>query len=715
MKRGTILIILITLLFGLAVLLANLPLSPAQSAPVLLAVTPAADQTEFLRRLELGRQYEQRNLLSQAQGEYQQAALAGDDVIALAGRENEKRLAEFQQTPIYQIHSKLAWLKDPVLWMVFLLLILLLVILFYPQRAAYQVVLFNDSSKDQAGNAIHRIVHRRLLEITQAYRKAQKDLLIDLERFEFLTASDQPDPYADLLAVLSTIKLGPVPVPLDKLRLFLDKWRVRNETQLSGDFYLCGDTCYLDARLTRRDQVLENWPLQASGQKISDAIDVLSSELTYRFLEFILKGKTGFQSWGQLKAWCEGLSALQQAPTGSDCLQAALQALEAAQVQEPQNREIAFLIGTIYFKLEQYEQAREAYYRVMQGEGTKGDDLSLASSLRLAESIFLEFDPRNFEEARRRFAEIHSSLRETTMDQRQKQVAALACCGQARIWAHWLYEDPDDKNSLDHVLEYCQRALSLAGDTKDVQAACSIALGFTNYNRGLKKDASPDLHKNALRDFDDAVRASRNYPSALIYLARMLAWMSVAKRNPAALDKKILNEKDPEQKNVLQRTLEEHTTQAIALLEESISKGLPGRRYAEQQMKEVLFRLGRFHAKTGQLDKGLDEYRRLVEMDPQMADAWDNLAYRPIDAGRTDLITLSKCEVAARKAVALGTGSPQEATYLATLADVLYHLGRYQEAMQEIERAYALPVKDEDIRLRIAKIRQKVQEKLAPS
>lgn len=688
-----------------AILLAFLPLPSISSVSPLPSISPAADQVEFLRHLELGRQYERRGLLSQAQSEYQQAALAEDEVIAQAGRENDQRLAEFQRNPLYQIQSKLTWLKDPVFWVSLLVLAALLIIWYSPRPAAYQVLPMLDGTKDQVGKPIHLLVRRKLKEITETYQKAQERLLLDLTRFDVPQADRQPDPYADLLTVLSNIQFGPISLPLEKLIPFLEKWRARNETQLGGDFYQVGEASYLDACVTRREKVLENWPLVARGQDLGGVIETLSSELTYRFLKYALNGKAEFQSWVTLKAWSEGLVVAQQPLLEPARFQAALTELAAAHLQEPHNRQIAFLMGTMHSRIEQYEEARDAFSRVMQGTD---DDLSLVAALRSAETRYLEFKPHESEEVRSRFDRLYRSLDIATLNPRQKQVAALALCGQAMVWAHWLHKDARNQNKFDHVTENCQRALGLASGSTEVQAACSMALGTASFNRGCLDEA--------LQAFDNVLEIRRTYPAALIYKARVLAERIYSMQNKASgLDEQAIEAfeaSDLERKDQLMQEINTNAAEAIALLRESIDQNLPGRTFAEKELVQLYCALGRVHAKTGSLDVGQRHYEQAVALDPFDADAWDNLAYRPLDAGRTDPKTLTKCEPVARKAVALGSGGPQEASYRATLADVLYYQERYREAMEEIERACALIEPKAENKPRIMKIKNKIQAKL---
>ena len=674
-----------------------------------LTGTPAPDQVKYLRYLELGFIDEQSGQLTQAQGNYLQASLAGDAEIARIGQENYRRLVTFQQNPFYKTQTSLDWIKSPFIWITLALLILLLTILFYPNPVSYRIVPFNDLTKDQVGKGIHSLVVRNLNEIRQTYQQAQNELTLDLDAFRISPSSQQTDALTDLMGVFASLKIGPIPVPLDKIRSALEKWRSRNEYLLGGDFYLAGNTYYLDAAVSQMGKEPASWFLPTiQPSQPGEAVQTLSLELSYRFLFFLSGGKSGFQSWETLKTWSECLRIYCQASASSQMLEETVKTLAAAQSIEPGNRLIAFLEGLIFSRIEQYTQARTAFNRVTQGSDLS-DDLSLMATYRFGQTYYLNFEPGGFARAIQFFEEVRQILTDKELNERQKQASALALCGLAVIWAHQLFEDETgDPQKILKIETTCMDALDIAGTSPEVVAASAIARGIAYQNV-----ARPD---EALKEFEHAVTIRRNYPGALIFEAVVLSEMvHSVRKHVIALDKQAeeaFKKADIEQKNRLMHELNQRAAAAVQLFQESINTGLPGGLYARKKLVELLGNWGRACAVTGNLEQGLDHYNQGLSLDPFQADLWDNMAYRIVSSGRNDSDLLAKAEAAARKAVDLTIGGNREAHYLSTLAEVLYKHGKYKEAMEHVDMALGLTVILPRDRDPLNNLRLKIQEEM---
>ena len=94
----------------------------------------------------------------------------------------------------------------------------------------------------------------------------------------------------------------------------------------------------------------------------------------------------------------------------------------------------------------------------------------------------------------------------------------------------------------------------------------------------------------------------------------------------------------------------------------------------------LLFRLGVLLDKSGQKDRGLDQMRRILDIDPENADALNYIGYTYAEQG----IKLNEAMDMIQKAVQL---KPNNGYILDSLGWVYYQKGLYDEALEYLERA----------------------------
>jgi len=112
--------------------------------------------------------------------------------------------------------------------------------------------------------------------------------------------------------------------------------------------------------------------------------------------------------------------------------------------------------------------------------------------------------------------------------------------------------------------------------------------------------------------------------------------------------------------------------------------------------REVLFRLARVEEKEGQVEAALGWLRRLLEAHPDDANALNEAGYLCADNG----IHLEQALDWATGAVAL---DGDNAAYVDSFGWALYRLGRYAEAITQLERAAKLAAQEPEIRIHLAK------------
>jgi tetratricopeptide (TPR) repeat protein len=117
---------------------------------------------------------------------------------------------------------------------------------------------------------------------------------------------------------------------------------------------------------------------------------------------------------------------------------------------------------------------------------------------------------------------------------------------------------------------------------------------------------------------------------------------------------------------------------------------------ARPEDRETLFRLGVLEERAGLYQEALGWFRKLLAVHPDDAMALNYAGYMCADRG----IELEQALEWTRRAVALEGGN---AAYLDSFGWALYRLGRYQEAVAELERASQGAPNEVEIALHLAK------------
>ncbi len=112
--------------------------------------------------------------------------------------------------------------------------------------------------------------------------------------------------------------------------------------------------------------------------------------------------------------------------------------------------------------------------------------------------------------------------------------------------------------------------------------------------------------------------------------------------------------------------------------------------------REVLFRLGVLDEKAGRIDESIGWFRRLIEANPNDAQALNYAGYMLADRG----IDLQTAFDWISRAVAI---DGENGAYRDSYGWVLYRLGRFPEAVEQLERAAALEPAEAEIQIHLAK------------
>lgn len=186
---------------------------------------------------------------------------------------------------------------------------------------------------------------------------------------------------------------------------------------------------------------------------------------------------------------------------------------------------------------------------------------------------------------------------------------------------------------------------------------------------GRRKDALALLEREELRTAEDLeVRVER---------ARLLLALDESAEAAAAFEE-IADDQHPETLILAGQAylFEERWTEAIPFLQ----RALDSDSLEEQTQVEVRYSIGMAEERSGAYDEAADQFRRVIDLEPEHSGAMNYLGYMWAEQGTH----LDEALQLIEKAVAL---QPENGAYVDSLGWVLFKLGRHAEAQVQLQRA----------------------------
>ncbi len=205
-----------------------------------------------------------------------------------------------------------------------------------------------------------------------------------------------------------------------------------------------------------------------------------------------------------------------------------------------------------------------------------------------------------------------------------------------------------------------------------------------HYFMGLALEEKEDS-KAAIKEYRLVEKGSESYVSARLRLAFLLHRAGQRAEAWAILDEVKTLAPDQEDVYLTFSYLYEEEKQwdkGIALIKQGLEK-LP-------QSVELNFRLAAFHEKKPDREASIKQVKKVLELDPQNADAQNFLGYTYAEAG----IHLDEAESLIRAAL---RAKPEAGYIIDSLGWLLYKKGQYDKAVAELERAFKKMPKDSTV------------------
>jgi len=422
-------------------------------------------------------------------------------------------------------------------------------------------------------------------------------------------------------------------------------------------------------RNTRTRTIERIWESRETLSGEADATErilALSYDLAYQIL-YDLCPRLEAGSWHSLQLFTEALKEIQRYQTEQTdltILESAARKLEKAIALDPGYLLAKYNLGISYNNLGQYRQAVNVFKEVKEANGW----LKLEATYNLGVAYYHLFQDWAYEQAIEQFEEVMDQLGERVADRQYRPLLALTHCGLANVYAQQVGRRRQQAQEfLDKVRRHCDQAIALANEDQEIQAVAHVALGIAYFNQC-------DLEQ-ALEEFKTAICLKPNYPIAYVHLGE--SYLKQGDRDAAIRWLQQAVHSNPQYEYAHYKLGEVYRMQG--------EKGLAVAAYQQApHIADAHNGLGKLLAESQQYDEALAAFRQAIALNSRLAEAYSNLAWYIVEAGRRDETSLREATESARRALQLNQGTGYEWHSHDVLGWVYFHCERLDDAEREL-------------------------------
>jgi tetratricopeptide (TPR) repeat protein len=642
------------------------------------------EQEERVLHLELGLMYEQSGLPSEAQNEYEQAFGTQNDDITVAAKERLRRVLVQQQNPWLRLQSSsrtfLLWIAENGIK-----LLVACVAAFLAWRltscmlrsTGYLILPFQDYAGSKLGMSMARLMHSTVQNARLIHLRGEAGIFALSENLgipNFGVLDEGLSARTKALTVIDSFKVGSIDLPLGQLGLAIQQWMSLRGHILGGNIFRFGSRLLLEAGVynTRSKCTDHVWRAQGTvvdGVDVSEQIADLSSDLAYQII-YDLCSHLEANSWRSFRLFTEALGEMQQyqaEKSDLDVLANAARKLEEVISVDPGYLLAKHNLGIIYNSLGDYAQAVSMFREVKTADGW----LKLEATYNLGVAYYHQFQDWAYDQAIQQFQEVSEQLTGRKARRSHRRLLALVHCGFANVHARQVGRKGVCVQELsDWVRKHCKEAMSLAHEDREIEASIHVALGISLFNRNILEEA--------ISEFEMAIRLKPNYPISYVYLGESYLGLEEPLTAIQWLERVIRFR--PQYEYAHYRLGNAYRRQNEGNLAVEAYKKAPSIPDAHND-------LGKLWAENQQYGEALDGFRKAIELNSRLAEAYSNLAWYTIEAGLRDDRSLDAAMEAARRALQLNEGTRHQWHSHDVLGWVCYHCGDLDRAQKELRSA----------------------------
>jgi tetratricopeptide (TPR) repeat protein len=702
-KAGTI--------FGLGILVALVLLAfliwPMIEEPPddLTGVTTAVEEQARATQYQLGRQYEANGDYERAQDQYEEAALSAQEEISAASQTALARVIDQASRPVWILQTHLRSFLLTLFKLFFSLLITIVLItlligfiwpFFARSRRSVDVLLFpvKDYTADELGKGWHLLVVDILNETIARHEGAHDLLLTKFDSHDLPQFLVSPEPNARLSLAADTfdgISIGGFTIKFKPLiRLYLAA-SVRYRYLVQARMLAQGPRLRLNVLINEDPETMPTAEIYVGDPELllADQAGEMAEQLAFFLLASHAPGATGTGNSEALRKFSFALQKqLQFAGEESDSalLIQAEEALQEALEIEPRYAQALYLLGvTQRLRFEQQTAVETLKSLLEPGQEWQSE---AAYQTGIAHSQLFELYHKEFNagEAETAFKTAADQIAARDGSARNTLLQALVYCELARLDALRMRDLPDQGRNtlLARINDQLDRALQVSED-KAVRSTAA-------YIRGLAYAAVGEDEK-ARAAYQEALHIDPAFAPACVAFAQ--TYLPVSADGEIWLRRAVAADPNYEYARLL---LGQHLHRAAGESDEAALLRTEAKIHLRRAVHsaEAQNQLGEILYKEGDYAGAMAAFQAAVTLNKRKDVAWQNMAWRTLDAIENGQIALDKdlvqqAVVWAHKAVNLTEGTEKAWRALDTWGRALLAQGRYDQAEQVFRKSLGSP------------------------
>lgn len=677
---------------------------PLTSNPedALAGITVAPAEHPFAAQYQMGRQLEARGDYSAAAEQYAAAALSGQPEISEAAQDSLLRVLRLAARPSWVWQQRLrqtvasltALLFGAVIVFVAMVLVWLLVARIGRRTVDALLMPPEDFTIDKAGSGWHLLVADIVRELAGQFQQADSLLLTRFDGHDLPQFLGQPildSRLALLVEAFDGISVGGFSIkPGNLLRLWLIR-AIHYRFLIQPQFVQQGNRLRIKLTITdlQRATTDEAFYVGLDDHSLVQQAGEVAERCAYALLLRCGAADLGTLDPAALQAYTAALMlhvsyASDEAEAAQ--LETAVGWLEGALASDPDFLPARYLLGVTRQAQLESREAIAMLEPVAASEQPLAVDALYQIGIcqaQLYEMYRYDSAARESEEA---FAEVVQRIGAKPNGQREELLLALSLCERARLVAlRMATVDNVAQAQLQSQLEEHLRQAQGISQEPAVQTAAAYTLGLGFLGNGQSEKARAA--------FQNAIDLDPRFGPAYVAMAR--SWPDGSAESEAWLRRAVTASPSFEYAALrLGKQLRRNPgtgADAAARLEEA-------RHYLERTVhsSDGQNELGELLARDGDYTGAMTAFRRAVTLNKRNAVAWQNMAWRTLDAiedGRltADPTRLSEAASWAQHAVNLTEGTPKAWRMLDTWGRVLLAQQRYDAAERVLRQSLAAP------------------------
>ena len=556
-----------------------------------------------------------------------------------------------------------------------LLLLWLIILIIKPFIKKPELVIFPlyDFSGLNIGEALPQLANDRLRELKWRFQNLENTTLALSETLDVPIMGVIGDiDSIDVSAIIETALMfsgGPANLPLTRIFNSLRLWFEQPKYLVHGNLEISDAKLYLHLVLINRDRqvVARTWAVQLERHSSYDSIPQIVDSIIYPLMFYFGKNKTSRQ-WESFKALCDSLENIdlyREKRYDIVYLIKAKEALEKAVEIDPNYDLAIYNLGLLLLRLGEYELARDKFRDV--SSSSSNSNLRQFALYSYAVALF----ELSQEWSYKRAVEV---LKKLINESENKEVVRKARGTLSIAYARLSERDKDQRDHFTNLaLDQVREIKSDRAATKDVVATALAAEGYVHIVLGKLDDA--------VFSFRQAVEKDAENVSCWIGLGDAY-FRNNQKENAISAFRRAA---DLSPSSGYSNYRMGNIYRDLQDLENAVEayKRAP-------QIALAHLSLGKIYLARQEHESALDEFRKAVEQNKRLVDAWVNIAWTICELDAKDEELIREAEASARRVLQLEKNQSQLWHRYAVLSRVLLLAGKKDKALNAAQEAIKL-------------------------